>query len=401
MDSSSSYKEMVIGKIEELKPRLIELSGWLHDNPELGSEEYRAAELLSSVLEKQGFSVERNLLSMPTAFRASFHGRKDSPRIAFLAEYDALPGIGHACGHNIIGISAVGAGIATSELTRELGGTVTVLGCPAEEGRGPSASSKCRMVKEGIFEDIDFALMLHPFDNWATGSPALAVTGITVEFFGKTVNPAVAPEKGINALSAALIMFDAVDHMRAQLKREAHPVIYGIVKEGGIAPNVVPERVVCEFGVRTSEDSYLDELVKLIKNCARGASIATGAKARIRMSDERVPTKKHNKVLQEALYSNFKSLGVDAEPPFLSLSRVPKASTDFACVSHTVPSIEARVAIGPTGITTHTRKFERATISAAGQNALIIGTKILAMTAVDLLLSPEIRNKAWKSFKDG
>jgi len=399
MTTLNIFKKRVINEIEaKLKPRLIEISDWLHDNPEIGSEEQKAAELLTSELERHGFALEKNLLNMSTAFKATFQGEKEGPTISFLAEYDALPEIGHACGHNIIGTSAIGAGIATSRLIEELGGTIIVLGCPAEEGHGLYASSKCKMVKGGVFDDIDFALMLHPFDNWAVGSPALAITGLEIEFRGKTVNPAVAPEKGVNALAAALITFDSIDHMRQQLKREVHPVVYGIIIEGGVAPNVMPNRVICQFGMRASEDDYLDVIVNIVKNCAQGASIATGAEVKITEREDRLPTKKHNKILQNLLYKNFRILGVNIEDPLVSLSSVPRASTDFSCVTHILPSVEARVAIGPSGITTHTQEFEEATISENGHNALIIGTKVLTMTAVDLLVSSEIRKKAKDAF---
>ena len=391
-------KEQVNKKVDEIRERLVEMNRWLYDHPEIGSEEYKAAELLAKELEKHGFTVEREFLDMETAFRAEFKGKEDGPTIAFLTEYDALPQIGHACGHNIIGVSAVGAGIAISKLLDEVPGNVQVLGCPAEEGHGPSASSKCIMARNGAFDDVDFSIMLHPFDNWAIGSPALAMTNLDVVFTGKTSNPGVAPEKGVNALAAALTTFDAIDHMREQLKREAHPIVYGIIKEGGHTPNIIPDRVVCQFGVRSSEDAYVEHLIQLIENCAKGACIATGAEMKLTRKPGGLPTKKHNKALQKLLYDNLKQLEIDVEDPILSLSRVPKASTDFACVSHVIPSLEARVAIGPPGITTHTKEFADASVSEQGNKALIDGTKALAMSAVDLYTSKENRENAVNEF---
>ena len=389
-----SYKEEVQNKVEEYGDRFIEICDWIYENPELGSEEFKASELLTTELTKHGFVVKKNLCDMPTAFSASYKGKKGGPRIAVLAEYDALPGIGHGCGHNLIAASAVGAGVAVSKLMEHLGGEIIVVGCPAEEGRGPSGSSKRVMAVKGFWDDIDAAIMLHGAEQYSVGSLALAYWGVLMEFEGKTAHAASTPHQGINALNAAVIAFMAVHALRQEVRRDANVVIHGIITEGGLAPNVIPDRAVVNFGVRSSDEDYLAELVDKIENCAKGAALAMGAKVKVTVPSRERPkglaTKKLNIPLIEMMWENYRALGAEPLKDWReTTTAMPRGTTDFCAVTQTIPAASSRIKSVPNGVAGHSRELADASITDEAHDALIIGTKALAMTAVDLLENPE------------
>jgi len=389
-----SYKEEVQNKVDEYGDRIIEICDWIYENPELGSEEFKAAELLTTELKKHGFVVKKNLCDMPTAFSASYKGKKGGPRIAVLAEYDALPGIGHGCGHNLIAASAVGAGVAVSKLMEHLGGEIIVVGCPAEEGRGPSGSSKRVMAVKGFWDDIDAAIMLHGAEQYSVGSLALAYWGVLMEFEGKTAHAASTPHQGINALNAAVIAFMAVHALRQEVRRDANVVIHGIITEGGLAPNIIPDRAVVNFGVRSSDEDYLAELVDKIENCAKGAALAMGAKVKVTVPSRERPkglaTKKLNIPLIEMMWENYRALGAEPLKDWReTTTAMPRGTTDFCAVTQTIPAASSRIKSVPNGVAGHSRELADASITDEAHDALIIGTKALAMTAVDLLENPE------------
>ena len=383
-------KKLILEEIDGILPRLIELSDWIAMHPELGSEEYEASKRLSEELERHGFKVERGILNMPTAFRASYSGVGPSPKIAFMAEYDALPEIGHGCGHNIIGTAAIGAGIALRRVLDEVSGTVFVYGTPAEEGRGPSAGAKRRMAEAGLFNDLDAAMMIHPTSGVTRVNEGfLAVTGITVEFRGRAAHAAAFPHLGVNALNAAVLMYMAVHANRQQLRRDANAVIHGVIKEGGVASNIIPDRAVLQFGVRSSDDSYIPELVEMVENCARGAALATGCEVHIEVKPG-LKSNVRNEPLERLLYRVFRELGEEVEPPEITARRIPMASTDFSDVTHVVPGIHSMVSIAPEGVALHTREFAEATMTERGHKAIEIGAKAMALAALELLLSPKL-----------
>jgi len=390
MRGGERLRKLVLEEVDRLLPRLIELSDWIGMHPELGSEEYEASKRLSEELERHGFKVERGILNMPTAFRASYSGVGPTPRIAFMAEYDALPEIGHGCGHNIIGAAAIGAGIALRRALDEVSGTIFVYGTPAEEGRGPSAGAKRRMAEAGLFDDLDVAMMIHPTSGITrVNERFLAVTGITVEFEGRAAHAAAFPHLGVNALNAAVLMYMAVHANRQQLRRDANAVIHGIIREGGAASNIIPDRAVLQFGVRSSDDSYIPELVGMVENCARGAAIATGCKVHI---DVRPGLKSNvrNEPLERLLYRILSELGEEVEPPELTARRIPMASTDFSDVTHVVPAIHPMISIAPEGVALHTREFAEATMTERGHRAIGIGAKAMALAALELILDPRL-----------
>ena len=384
MDGVAAFAGQVEEEVKRLLPRLFELSDWIGRHPELGSEEVQSSKMLADELEMNGFVVERNLLGMSTAFKASHRGKGVGPRIAFLAEYDALPGIGHGCGHNIIGTTAVGAGIVVSRLMED-SGEVIVLGTPAEEGRGPYGGAKVRMVEAGVFNDVDTAMMVHPTSGGhRIGLSALAVGGANIVFHGKTSHAAADPHLGLNALNAATLMYMAVHANRQQLRRDANPVIHGIITEGGLASNIIPDRATLQFGVRSSDEGYVPELLKIVENSARGAALATGCQVEI-TSRRGLRSKLRNQSLEKLFTGIFQDLGVELEDTAITASRPPQASTDFGDVTHVTPGITVMISIAPGGVPGHSRELADATFTEEGHQGLELVTKVLSIAGLKLL----------------
>jgi len=398
LNGLAELKRKVQEIVDNEKERLCDISLWLYDNPELGSEEFRATELLTGELEKHGFKVERNLFGMPTAFCASHGGKCRKPRIAILAEYDALPGIGHGCGHNLIAASAIGAGIAVSKVMGELDGEVLVVGTPAEEGRGPSAGSKALMAEKGLWDETDAVIMLHPSIRWTVGNPSLGVWTVKMEFEGKASHAAASPQEGVNALNAAALAYIATHMLRQEARRDVNLVINGIISEGGLARNIIPDRAICDFGVRSNDEKYLAQMVEKVEKCAEGAALATGAN--VRVTKKRLyKGMKINEPLVALMWSNFKELIGELTDWRESISRMPVASTDLGDVSHKTPAAGAYIKIAEEGTPTHSREFAEASVTTEGFEAMITGTKAMAMTVVELFSEPESLRRAIEYFK--
>ena len=383
--------------VDEQRGRLREISGFIYENPELGSEEFKATELLTGELEKQGFTVERGILGMPTAFSATYKGRGSGPRVAVIAEYDCLPGVGHGCGHNLIAASAVGAGVAASRVMSELDGEVVVVGTPAEEGHGPSGGAKVIMAEKGFWDDIDAAVMLHPASKYVAGSRALGISKVKMEFQGQTSHAAASPHEGVNALNAATLAFMATHMLRQEARRDANLVIHGIISEGGLASNIIPDRAVCDFGVRSSDDAYLDVMVDKVARCAEGAALAMGATVKI-TKRKLYRGKKVNGPLAEVLWNNYAAQGVQIRPWQETIKGIPMASTDFGNVSQKIPATSSGIAVTEPGTPGHSVQMADATMTEKGQEAMIVGTKALAMTLVELLAEPENLERAKEYF---
>jgi amidohydrolase len=390
-------KESAKKEVESQRKRLIEIAKWMYENPELGSEEFKVYALLTEELEKQGAKVERQLLGIPTAFCASFKGKKKRPRVAVLAEYDALPGVGHGCGHNLIAASAIGSGIAAAKAAKDLPGEIIVVGTPAEEGRGPSAGSKVIMANKGFWDDVDAALMLHPSTRWGVGGKALGIWQLKMEFKGQTSHAAASPEKGVNALNAATLAYMASHMLRQESRRDANLVIHGIITEGGLASNIIPDRAVCEFGVRSSDEKYLVTMVDKVEKCAEGAAIATGARVTV-TKNKLYSSVKPNIPLIKVLWQNYIDQGVKVDDWQETQGGMPMASTDFGDVSRRCPSTGSYISIGPEGTPGHSRQLADCSITKEGLDAMIIGTKALAMTLVELLAKPELLKEAREYF---
>ena len=381
-------KASVTGEIDAQRHQLSELSLKIHANPELGFHEVKATAWLTQYLEENGFSIERGIYELPTAFRGSYGQGK--PSIAILAEYDALPGLGHACGHNLIAACAVGAAVASKLAIDQLGGSILVIGTPAEEGGG----GKVILADRGAFNNVDMAMMVHPGVYDTTTTRALANQSLKVEFFGKAAHAAARPEAGINALEAMLQSFAAINSLRQHIKDKAR--IHGIITDGGQAANIVPAHSAGTFLVRAEDNTYLDELKERVLNCFIGAATASGARLEYRWGKTRYAPMRNNLTLARLFRQNMQSLGRRVR---LFNPSSAFGSTDMGNVSQLVPGIHPIVAIAPKDVLGHSPQFAEAAASEAGIRGLVDAAKALAMTAVDLVANPEIAVKVKKEFQ--
>jgi len=381
-----ALKDSVIKEVEAHRRQLRDLSLKIHANPELGFKEVKSSALLTQYLEENGFAIERGICELPTAFQGRYGNGK--PAIAILAEYDALPQLGHACGHNLIAGAAVGAAVASKSAIDKCGGSVLVIGTPAEEFYG----GKVVMAERGAFDKIDMAMMVHPGAHDTATTQALACITLEVEFFGKAAHAATRPEAGINALEAMLLSFAAINALRQHVVDKAR--IHGIITDGGEAPNVVPAHSAGSFLVRAEDNAYLDELKEKVLDCFVGAAAATGARLEYQWGKVLYAPLRNNLTLAELFRQNMKSLGRDM--PLSGASRV--GSTDMGNVSQIVPGIHPTIAVAPETVVIHSPEFALAAASEAGIKGMLDAAKALAMTVVDLTASPETVAKVKEEF---
>ncbi|UCH87037.1 MAG: M20 family metallopeptidase [Dehalococcoidia bacterium] len=391
MSRLDDVKKRAIDEIEARRDELIELSLRIHANPEMGFREAKAAGWLTDYLEAEGFAVERGICEIGTAFRASSGSGR--PRVAFLAEYDALAGIGHGCGHNIIAMASVGAAIATKAIVPEAEGTALVIGTPAEE----SAGGKVFMANRGAFDDLDVAMLVHPANRDVAVTYALALLALGVQYFGKAAHAAARPDAGINALDALVIGYSSVNALRQHIRESAR--IHGIITDGGQAVNVVPEHAAGTFLLRAEDDDYLEELKEKVLACFRAGAEATGARLEYRWGEEaRYRAMRSNRTLAEAYRRNMEALGRQVQEED---SQRSMGSTDMGNVSVLVPAIHPTVAIAPPDVPIHTPEFRDIAASEAGHRGLLDSAKAMAMTAADVLLDADLRRGIEEEFRGG
>lgn len=375
---------------------LIALSDWMYANPELGLQEFGAAERLTDLLECHGAQVERGIAGLPTAFRATFPGGTAGPKVAIIAEYDALPEVGHGCGHNIIATAAAGAGIALGALGVRLPGTAVVLGCPAEESAVPNAGGKIYLLEAGYFDDIDAAIMIHPMHDTRIGTgSSLVAHGIEFEFFGRPAHAAAAPQDGINALDAVIQTFNGVSALRQHVSSDVR--IHGVITHGGGAPNVIPPYAAARFRVRAATPQYAQEVVAKVVRCAEAGALAAGARLSWREYVKPYFNMVPNRTLGATFRDNLEDLGVAVNDSSVSGGT---GSTDFGNVSHRIPVVEAYLAICGPEAGWHSREVAEATTTTTGHAAILTGASGLAMTAVDLLAAPEILRRAKREHRE-
>lgn len=367
--------------VEGLSQELRELTLAIHNHPELGLEEFEACALQTQMLEKYGFAVEEKYCGMDTAYKASYKSGKPGPKIAMLAEYDALPGLGHACGHNLIAMIAVGAGIAMREFADEYGGEIYVFGTPAEE----SVGGKVMMADAGAFDDMDVAMMSHPTHLDAESMNTLAIDSYKVSFHGKTAHAASAPFEGINALDAVINFFNLVNALRQQTQEDAR--IHGIITKGGEAPNIIPDYTEAIIEARAAKIDYLETLCQKVLRCAEAAAMGTGCTVEIGPGGGKFLDTNSNLTLSALNAKLMKGLGLDLAPP----SPVPQpASSDLGDVSYRCPAIQNTFAIiddaacGP-----HTAGFAEAAASDRAIERGLLFIKGFVLTAIELMTKPE------------
>jgi amidohydrolase len=390
---------MTAVQIEELKGEacrcvdaehtaLVELSRRIHAHPELKFEERQASAWLCEYLARMGFAVEREAYGLPTAFAARIG--QGSPKVAVLCEYDALPGIGHGCGHNIIAAAGAGAAAGLAQAITQTGGTLVVLGTPAEEGGG----GKILMARRGAFDGVDAAMMVHPAGADLTAMNVLAVSELEVEYRGRAAHAAAFPHKGINALDALVTAYAAIAQLRQHIR--ASERIHGIITDGGQAPNIVPERAAGVFFVRAATDRRLRRLRERVLDCLRAGALATGATLEVRPGVADYTDMLTNQPLADAYAQNLTRVG-------RAVSRLDASgiagSTDMGNVSKIVPAIHPMIAASPPAVPLHSADFARFAGSEDGDRAVVDGAKVLAMTAIDVLCRPELRAAMAAAFR--
>lgn len=380
-----SYRDTIIAYADAQAAVYQQIALDIHAHPEVSNYEFFACKRLSDQLKAEGFDIKVDVAGHRTGFTASYKFGKKGPVIVFLAEYDALTGIGHACGHNLFGATSALAAAALKQVVDEVGGEVRVYGTPGEEG-GENGSAKGSFVREGFFRDADAALCVHPgADKHLPTTPTLGCAPVDIEFWGKSAHAASAPEKGINALDALILTFNGIDALRQHVTSDVR--IHGIITHGGSAPNIVPEYAAGKFYFRAATAARMDELHEKLLRIVEGAAAMTGAKGRLQPYQNRV----ENTVLTpgfDALYQkNLESLG---EKMSLPDEKSGLGSSDVGNVSQVIPTIQPMISITDVPTAGHSEAFKVAACSPKGLRSIPLGAKALALTALDLLTDPKL-----------
>ena len=372
--ATEAHKARVQARIGQAAPRLVELSNSLHEDPELGWQEFRSSAAVAGVLAEHGFTVEQPYLGLETAFRATFGSGEFT--IGFLAEYDALPGLGHACGHNLISAMSVGGAIGLAEVAAELGITVEVIGTPAEEGGG----GKIELLDRGAFTELDFALMAHPAPVDVAEAEPFAVTHWHVEYTGRAAHAAAYPERGVNANDAFLVAQVALGLLRQQLPNTAR--VHGVMTNGGEAPNAIPARTEGRWYVRAETTEELLALEQKVTNCFEAGALATGAQLSITPESRRYSEMRTDADALDAYRANAAALGrdFDVDPIAATMNR---ASTDMGNVSQIVDAIHPYIGVGGEA-SNHQAEFAKSCVGERAESTLIDGATALAWTAADV-----------------
>lgn len=388
-ERAEALKQAACAAIDTHRNGLIDLSLQLHRAPELKFDEHQASASICEYLEKLGFSIERPAFGLPTAFRAVRGSGR--PAVAILCEYDALPGVGHACGHNVIAAAGVGAAAGVAGVVDACGGSVVILGTPGEEGGG----GKILMSREGAFEGLDAAMMIHPAGQELSTMQSLAVCQLAVEYRGRAAHASAAPFLGVNALDAIIAAYNAIAQLRQHIRSTER--IHGIITDGGQAPNIVPERAAGLFYVRAATEADLDALRERVLGCFRAGAEATGAELLVRTPTPEYAELVINQPLVQSYIGNLARLGrvpdvsADDRPPIIG-------STDMGNVSKILPSIHPMIAIAPPETPLHSAEFATCAGSESGHRGVIDGAKALAMTAIDVLTDEDLRRAMRERF---
>lgn len=381
-------KVIINAEISARLDELFEISRYLYENPETGEEEFLAEKIVTDYLEKNGFAVEHGVFGIATAFRATYDSGKNGPSVAFLCEYDALPKIGHACGHNLIASMSLGAATGLKSVLDSIGGKIIVLGTPAEETSGV----KVLMAEKGAFKDVSFAMMAHPNSVSEESGTSLALNTLQFEYHGKAAHAAAAPEKGINALDAVILLFNGINALRQHVSSDVR--IHGIITSGGMAPNIVPDYAEAKFYVRGAEMDNLEQVTLKVMDCALGAEKMTGAKVKIIRFENSYDTMRTNRFLSDLFTANLSSLGeTEIHPPGNAVG-----SLDMGNVSHVVPAIHPWIGMGDPSLLIHSKEFADCTMTEMGKSALLKGACALALTAYDVIISEENQLKIQNEF---
>lgn len=369
-------KSILFEKGKEIHKELCEISDFIYHNPELGNEEYKAVEKLTSFLQEHDFDIETEFLGIKTAFRATYDSNKEGPIIGYLCEYDALPEIGHGCGHNMIGAMSAGAGVILSKVLNEIGGKIIVYGTPAEETNG----AKVIFAEQGVFDELDVAMMVHPSDKTIESGTSMVLYPLQFTYTGKTAHAASCPQEGINSLNSVIQLFNGIDALRQHVTPDVR--IHGIITNGGVAANIVPDKAVAQFYFRASTKEILDDVLVKVKNIAQGAALMTGSKLEMTRYELPNDNLKTNKSLSEAFSKNLRTLGIKN-----IYEAKDTGSSDIGNVSHKTPTIHPYIGISNFNVTGHSVNMADATITPFAHERLLIGTLALVYTGYDVLMN--------------
>lgn len=380
--------QMIKDRIEEitagLVPELKKLALDIHANPEPGRKEHQACQWQMELLKKHGFTVSGNFCGIETAYQAVYKSKKPGPKLAMLAEYDALPELGHGCGHNLIAMISVGSGVVIKEFTDTYGGEIHVIGTPAEETDG----AKIEMAEKGAFKQYDAVMMAHPFEENGSSINTMAMVSRSYEFFGKSAHAANSPEKGINALDAMINFFNLVNAMRQQTRPDTR--IHGVIREGGKAPNVIPDYTEALFYIRANKMDYVQTLLEKVNSCAAGAAAGTGCTMKVSKVEADFKDTDSNMALNELACQQMEAFGVTM--PRLGRETQP-GSSDLGDVSYECPAIQLMCGMGREDgeehYVAHTKEFAAHACSPRALENALIFVKGFALTAVRLITEPE------------
>ena len=397
MSDLDRLKTHVTDAVDQIAGDLWSLALQIHANPELAFKEEKAASWLTGFLERQGCRVERGVGGLPTAFRAEVSGAGDGPTIAVMAEYDALPGIGHACGHNVIATAGAGAGAALAVVASRVGqgrlpfkGRIEVVGTPAEEG----GAGKVKLLDAGVFRGVDAALMIHPRCGTQVWRPTLGLMKAKVEYFGKAAHAASWPWRGVNALNAVIALFNALDAMRQQLRPDAR--VHGVITNGGQQPNIIPEYTSADFYLRSLDKTYLQEVRRRFEAAAEGAATATGCRVEVTVDPRIHDQLKPNGPMATLFERNLARIDFPVDPDD---GQAGYGSTDAGNVSHAIPTIHPYIRTSPDGVPGHSREFAEHNATPLARAGMVAAAKALALTALDLLADPAALQSAKEEFR--
>lgn len=386
-----SEKEQLSGTVEAIATDLDSVSRYLYENPETAYQEHNSCRWLCDFLEKRGFKVQSPVGGLDTAFFAvPENAIPTKPKIAFLAEYDALEKIGHGCGHNLIAAMSLGAAVALQRTFPQLHGAFVVIGTPAEEGGG----GKARLADAGVFEGIDVAMMTHPGQANLAGEDTLGRIKAKLEYFGRTAHAAAAPEVGLNALDALVAAYTHISLLRQQMTDDAR--VHGIITHGGDAPNVIPDYTAALFYVRAATLPVLETLFGRFRDCCHGAALAAGCRCEVSIEPPSLDPMKRNKTFEQLWQKNAELLGLA-----VTQKAGPSGSTDLGNLSRIMPVIQPFVAICDQDVALHSTAFADATRTERGRQAMLAGAQALALTALDYLRAPEVQRAVQADFQAG
>lgn len=383
-------KQRAIAAVEAVSARLHEINDWMYHHPELGFAERGAAAKLTEFLLDEGFAVERGVGGMETAFVGTYRGTRPGPTIGVFAEYDALPEIGHACGHNIIGTAAIGAAAAVKRAWPDLPGTIQLFGGPAEEGGG----GKVIMVEKGLVQHLDAAMMIHASVANRVETNNLSVQRLDISFTGRTAQPAGSAHEGVSAFEAAILTWTNINAIRQYLRPDFY--VHGVMGEGGFAANVIPDRASLVLYMRAPRGTDLDYLVGRVTDCAKAAAMTVGATVTFADRGKRFLRMVNNPTLMELLAASYEAIGREVSPP----TPRPRASTDMGNVSQVVPSLHGYIQIGDAAVigNTHSPEFAPHTITDQAHRAIDDAALAMALTCIELFARPELVTQAKADF---